>query len=166
MRHQRDGFAPMAPGDVVHRVQHAVDQLLAGLAAIHRPRGIARPPALECRRMLGGDLVERQSLEDPEAALAQARLRNDLEAESFGERLGGQPGTRQLARVDRVDAFGRQPLGEASGLPHAGGRQRDVEMALDAMLGVPRRLAVPDHQQLGRHPAILTPAAGSACRCR
>ena len=109
-----------------------------------REVGLAQPPAPALLRPARRHLVEGETLEDTEAALAQPRVEPDVQTMRARERLRGLARARQVARVDRIQALVRERGREALGLPASHRIECDVQLALQAQLGVPGRLSVTD----------------------
>lgn len=78
--------------------------------------------------------------------LPEKRRGGDGEAEDLGEGLGGLAGPPQIRGVEAVKAYAAaaEALGEAEGLPDTHGGEGDVQVPLEAPLGVPLRLPVAD----------------------
>ena len=132
--------------------EHAVDQLLAAFTAVDRPVRFAFAPSAKTIRVAIRNFVEREAFEYAEIALPQPGLRHDRDTQPRRQRFGREPGPRQFARVNGVDRLSAEPLGEPGRLPDPARRQRDVEVTLDPVLGIPRGFAMANQQQRGgRH---------------
>ncbi len=149
MRHQGQQFARVALRQRRHAGHAALVELGQPLAALGAEAGVALAPAFAGLGMIALDLGPGQALEDAEGALAQAALGPRHEARGPGQRLGGLPGALQVARVERRDALVGQRRGDARRLPAALVVERHVELALDARVDVPGRLAVADGEDAG-----------------
>jgi hypothetical protein len=117
---------------------------------------------------LGGialvDLGVGQPLPVAAGPLAQVLVRRDRQAGQPGERRGGLLGAGQVGGEDRLRAEGNQAPGRVVGLGLSGLVERDVGLALEPVLGVPRRLAVPpqDDPLRGAQCSSPVPAALAA----
>ncbi len=95
---------------------------------------------------LGFDLVLRQTLRAAEMRLSQALVDmhgDSAQAHSHDPR--GLKRTRQVARDDRFEPELRELRDESPRLFAASLVQRDVEMPLEALFGVPVRLSVTEN---------------------
>ena len=97
------------------------------------------------------DLVPREPLARADVDLAQVGVDDDRHAEAGAHDLGRVACAAQVARIDRVDAFGRELLGERLRLLASARVERHVGVTLPAVLGVPVGLAVANEKQRG-HP--------------
>ena len=153
--------------DSRHRGDGAVVELDQAFAAFGRERRVVAAPA---RRLVGParvDLGVGVTFEDAEAALAQASIGRDRQAEHGGDRGGGVVSARQIAGDDRLDALAGERLGGARRLPTAALAERGVQLALHPHLGVPDRLAVAhgdDSRRLARRRARVAPHDRSSRR--
>ena len=119
-------------------------ELDQALAAFGRERRIVVPPARCVGGPAGVDLGVGVTLEDAEAALAQAGVGRDRQIDDRGDRLRRVVGAHQVAREDRLEALAGERLGDPRGLPAAARAEAGVELALHAHLGIPLRLAMAD----------------------
>jgi hypothetical protein len=124
-------------GDRAHRPENPLSVHLVSLAV---PWPIA-------------DLVPGQPLARPDVDLTQVRVEHDRHAEALAHDLGCVACAAEVARVDGVDALGRELLGERLRLLASARVERHVGVTLPAVLGVPVRLAVANKQQRG-HPRL------------
>ena len=155
MRHHRDHLARVPRRQRQHGVDAARIEVEQALATAGREAGFALTPAAGVIGLGAFDLGVGAALEAAEAAFAQARVGDQWRASPQGQRLRGGPGALQVAAVDggqRLVGLGfglgfGNTLGQPFGLPAAGLVQRNVELALDARLGIPGRLAVAQDEQ-------------------
>ena len=104
--------------------------------------------------ILGRDLFGGAAFPLAEVDLSQARARLGRGADDFANELCGLEGALQVARVEPREMAAGQARGEKLGLTAAVLRKRRIELALDSVLLVPRRLAVADeHEARGRGPS-------------
>jgi hypothetical protein len=117
------------------------------LTARHQiPVGFLGPPRPNLWKTLG-QLFRAQALPLTEVDLTKTRHRFRMGAERTANRLRRFEGTSEVAGIEAGEPAAGQPLGEPVSLPAAFLRQGGVELALDPVLAVPRRLAVPYEQQ-------------------
>ena len=152
MRDHQHPFAGMALEDVVEKAAHPRGERVERLRVMG-----ARPfPCAPAREGVGVallDLVAGQPFPRAEAALAQARIEPDVQAEPSRHDLCGLPRARQVARVDSVDLL-RQVVGELASLVSPAGVQGGVRVALPAAVAVPVGLAMASEKER-RHEARL-----------
>ena len=110
---------------------------------------------MELGRVALADLLAVQALPLPAMALAQVLVWGDRQAGEAGQRGGGGGGAGQVGGEDGVGTQGGQQAGGPVGLGDAGLIESDVGLALEAILEVPDRLAVPPQDQ-----AETTPGGG------
>ena len=127
----------------------AVEEVAQRLAARRAEGRIALSPALAHLRIALLDLGVGHAFEHTEAALAQARVGRDLAAATRRHSLRGLHRAQQVAGVDRVNAFIAHRQRQAMRLPAADVVERHVELALNARVHVPRRLAMADGENPG-----------------
>jgi hypothetical protein len=111
--------------------------------------GVAAAPT---RRGVGpafADLLEGQAFEDAETTFTQAGVGNDLTAAATRHGLRGLEGAQQVAGIDDIQPLLGHGQRQAVRLPAAGFIERHVELALDAGVDIPRRLAVADGEDAG-----------------
>ena len=82
-------------------------------------------------------------------ALAQGNFLPDRQLEQVRRRFSRVQRTGKVARVDGDEFLARQRIGGGARLGVAHRRERHVELALDAALGVPGGLAVADETEAG-----------------
>ena len=126
----------------------AIDLLPHALAArddIVRAQGPEHAPLL---RKAAQDFVGIEALENPQMALAQPRIGDDVVPGQIGNGHRGLHGTAEITAVKRGKALARQPLRLSLRLRHAARGEAAVEMALPYTGDVPFGLAVADHNQM------------------
>ena len=117
----------------------------AALAVVIMDLGVARQ-----------GLLRRQALIEAIVALPQARLRTDGgQLQVLGRQLRRMPGPRQVRAIDGGEVLAGQDGSEGAGLRLAGRVQADVELALDAPLGVPGGFPVTDQAEAGHGGVLL-----------
>ncbi len=84
----------------------------------------------------------------PCEGLAEPLVERHRQAGQVGERLGGAGRPGEVGGDNRVRVQGGQDPRGAFGLGHADVVERDVALALEAVLEVPRRAAVAPHDDL------------------
>ncbi len=109
---------------------------------------VARLPGRVRRREMRGDLGVQQAFEGAIAALAQVRLGLHRQPMGVRQRLRRLARALQVAGDDRVDPLVGERRRQRRGLALAFLVQRDVEMALQAALGVPGGFAVADQEDV------------------
>src|SRR5205814_10243778 len=144
VRDEGDGLPRMGRREARGRGNAALIELAQRLAAGRREIEIAPAPALASLRPAFLDFLPGVAFELAEVPLAQADLGDDLAAGAVGHGPRGVVGAQQVARVDGRDALFGHGLAEPPCLPAAGVVERDVELALDARVDVPRGLALAD----------------------
>jgi len=92
-----------------------------------------------------------KALEDAEMPFAQLRQDFDVEATPCSEHLGGVARAHQVAAVDGVEVMVRGVERHRQRLGAAGLVERDVGLALDALVDVPVGFAVADEADAGGH---------------
>ena len=143
VRDERDRLAGVPSGDLRNRCDNARVKNLERFAATRRRKSkVAGAPASAVLRPAPLDLGPGVAFEGTEAALAQARLELQRQTGARADGLRGFAGARQVAGVEVAETVLRQGLGDALGLPAALGVERNVELALNAGVDVPRGLAV------------------------
>lgn len=113
------------------------------------PARLVYPP----RPRLGvtlGDLVRPQPFPLAEEDLAQGPFGLWRDADAGAENLRRLEGARKVARVVAGELPACQARGQEFGLTAAVGRKRRVELTLDAVLAIPRGLAVADEKKARR----------------
>ena len=132
-----------AAGDPGQRGAHALGDGGRRLA-------VGRVPGGALGRVALADLGVRQALPVAAGPLAQLLVRRDRQAGQPGERRGGLQRAGQVGGEDRIGSEGGEAARGVFGLRLAGLVERYVGLALEAVLGVPGRLAVPpQHEPLG-----------------
>ena len=101
-------------------------------------------------RESGRDLFGPQSLPLTEKDLSQSVRGLRLDADDAADDLCGLEGAFQVARVEPDEAAFGQPAAEELGLTAALVRKWRIELALDPVVTVPRRLAVADEDEARR----------------
>jgi hypothetical protein len=128
--------------DVVHRGRDSCLEQGRALAAGHNvPVRLLDPRRPRLWKPFGY-LRGRQPFPVAEEDLAEGRLgrRSLPDRRAYG--FGGLEGPLEVAGVEPGEPSQRQAVSEELGLAQPFGRQRGVELALDAVLAVPRGLAV------------------------
>ena len=97
-----------------------------------------------------GDLVRPQPFPLAEEDLAQGPFGLRRDADAAAEYLRRLERTRKVARVVAGELPACQPRGQELGLTATVGRKGRVELALNAVLAVPRGLAVADEKKARR----------------
>src|SRR5712692_2476358 len=110
------------------------------------PARFLRPPRPGVRKSLR-QLIGLEPLPIAEKDLPQARRRAGRAASRGADQLGGVQRALEVARVEAGKAVTSQPSPHAHRLAATFLREWGVELALDAVLAIPGRLAVANQQQ-------------------
>jgi hypothetical protein len=131
--HDDDPALRMPFDDPLHGAEHPLAVGLARLALVGDLQSLVR-----------GEPFPRAPV-----LLAQVGIDVDRESEPLAEDLRRLARAAEVARVERVDLLGGEPVGEGLRLPPAVLVQRPVGVTLQLPLGVPIGLAVADEQERG-----------------
>src|SRR5437660_3997847 len=131
------------------RIQLAIDACLerhrALTAGDHVPARLFSPQG-PLRWETLGELFGREAFPRTEVDLSQAHRRTWSRSHSLADRIGRLESPLEVARVEAGQGPVSQPSSHMHCLPAAFRGKRGVELALDAVLAIPGRLAVPDQQ--------------------
>src|SRR5689334_5204273 len=145
--HDQDVAVRVALEDAVDRLRDSSVEGRLALAAWHHVPVRLFDPARPCVRITRGYLICAQTFPLAQVDLAQRRLGARGQADPEADDVGGLKSALQVARVMGREAAAGQPRAQELGLAAAFGGKRRVELALDAVLAVPGRLAVPDEDK-------------------
>src|SRR5579864_5895679 len=129
----------MVPEDLFERSPDARFERRRAFAAGHDVPIRLFDPRRPLRRKSLGDLLGAQALPFAEVDLAQGGERLGFGSDVRGDRLRRLGGASQIARVEAGELATRQPRAEPLGLAQAFRGKWGVELALDAVLAIPRR---------------------------
>jgi hypothetical protein len=93
------------------------------------------------------DFVGAQALPLAEVNLTQRGVGFRWQADGGADGLGGVEGALEVAGIVAGEGAALQAAGDELRLAASFARQRRIELALDSVLAVPRRLAVADEKQ-------------------
>jgi len=123
-----------------------------GHTRLEVPVGFFRPPRPRLRETLS-QVICAQALPLTEVDLAQPRHRLGVLSDRRLDRLRCLESSLQVARVKACEPAAGETPAHTLGLAASLFRERWVQLALDAVLAIPRRLAVAnEHQPRGRRP--------------
>ena len=148
--------APRTSSAALHRRDGPLGDLRAALAVAAGDHVLAEPPGPVARRVHRLDLPAEVALPGPAVGLAEVGVAQHFQPGPPGKRGGCLGGADEVGGQDRG---GRQPGEQARGtlgLLQAGRVELDVEVALEAVLGVPRGPAVAPQDDV---PALAARAA-------
>ena len=119
--------------------------LAVGIAGMR----VARLPLCVSFWKMRRQFVVQQAFECPEASLAQRRVGMQRQTMNFSHRARGAGGAAQVGADDHVHFFVGQRTRQCRGLALAFLVKRNIEVALQPALGVPRGFAMSDQKYFG-----------------
>jgi len=141
----------VSTGDLFYALSDSGEPLADTLAPRNRPIDDALAVNSERLRLFLQRSRYAHARQDAQVPFAQALIELDRQSADVGDGLGRLPRAHKVAAVDGGERAAGKTLRERVGLAQTACVQRNLQVPLDAPLGIPVRLTVADEQDAGGH---------------